>query len=56
MSDAKKGKRIRMIRLPLDLDKWLDDKATVNGGTVSTEIARECRKLMNADAKEQRAA
>jgi hypothetical protein len=56
MSNVKSGKRVRMIRLPVDLDRWLANKASVNGGTVSTEIARECRKLMNADAKEQRAA
>jgi hypothetical protein len=54
MSDVKAGKRIRVIRLPVDLDKWLDDKATNNGGTVSTEIAREFRKLMNAEAKNAR--
>jgi hypothetical protein len=55
MSDVRKGRRVRVIRLPLDLDAWLDERATVNGGSVSTEIARECRKLKNADAKDQRA-
>jgi hypothetical protein len=40
-----------MIRLPDDLANWLEQQASHNGGTLSTEIARHFRKLMEADAK-----
>jgi hypothetical protein len=51
MSNARSDKRIKMIRLPDDLANWLEKQASYNGGTLSTEIARHFRKLMEADAK-----
>jgi hypothetical protein len=40
-----------MIRLPDDLADWIAKLARRNGGSVSTEIARHFRQLMDADAK-----
>jgi hypothetical protein len=44
---------LRSVRLPDDLVEWLAERARHNGGTISTEIARHFRQLMDADAKAQ---
>ncbi len=49
-------KRRKMILLPDDLADWLEMQARRNGGSISTEIARHFRQLMDADAKADRAA
>jgi hypothetical protein len=56
MAHVKAGKVLRSVRLPDDLVDWLAEQARHNGGTISTEIARHFRQLMDADAKADRAA
>ena len=51
MTTVKSDKRIQMIQLPDDLADWIAKLARRNGGSVSTEIARHFRQLMDADAK-----
>jgi len=41
------------VRLPDDLVGWLERQAIYNGGTVSSEIAKNCRKQMEAEAKDR---
>jgi hypothetical protein len=46
MKGVKTGKVLKPVRLPDEVNSWLEKRAEYNGGTVSAEIARLFREQM----------
>ncbi len=49
MKTAADSKRV-LVTVPLDVKKWLEDRAKYNGGTIGAEAVRSIRERMEREA------
>jgi hypothetical protein len=51
----KNNPKATLTNLPVPVFAWLKGKAAYNGGTISSEIAKCCREIMEREAGKDRA-
>jgi hypothetical protein len=44
------NKKATLANLPVPVLSWLKERAVYNGGTISSEIAKCCREIMEREA------